>query len=263
LVICGVANLPETLAQGELVGTVKGAFSGADSDKLGFLRSAEGGAICFEDVDGLPLAIQPYLLHFLDTHEVRPIGSTRTFKVNARIMATTNKDLQLLVAQGLFMRDLMYRLGEFVIRIPPLRERREDIAPLVQHLIQCLAVERHEAVRTVDPEAMVLLESAEWPGNCRQVSSAVLHCVLEAKGGVITPEIVRTVPGIAGPTEGTLSELVLLASLSENERRSKGIMVRALELLKGRVKETASALGITYRTFQRDCKRHGIRVRGG
>jgi len=257
-----MGNLPETLVQSELFGHVRGSFSGADTDKLGLLRTADGGSICFDDADKLPLSIQPNLLQFLDTHEVRPIGSARTFKVNVRVLATTNQDLRQLVSRGQFMRDLMNRLGEIEVRIPPLRERREDIAPLVRYLVEAYALEHGEPVPQIDTAAMTLLEMSEWPGNCRDVAKVALHCVLGAERGSITPEIVTAAPGFAPPSEGSPPELGKLASLPEIERRSKAVMVRALELMRWRLKDAATALGITYRTFQRDCQRHGIRIRG-
>jgi DNA-binding NtrC family response regulator len=259
--ILGMADLPETLVQGEMFGHVKGAFSGATDGKVGLLRAATGGSVCLDDIDKLPLSVQPNLLRFLDSHEVRPLGASKPVKLDVRIMATTNQDLRHLVNTGLFMRDLMNRLGEIEIRVPPLRERREDVEPLVRYLVEMYARGRWGKVPAVEPEAMKVLESNGWPGNLRDLAKVVLHCVLRAKEGTITSEILSSAPGFVTSSGSGRDELTRLSGLAASERRSKDVIVRCLELTRWNLKETASVLAIPYRTFQRDCRRHGIRVR--
>jgi DNA-binding NtrC family response regulator len=262
-IICGVGNLPEPLAQSQLFGHKRGVFTGANEDQVGLLQTADHGDILFDDVDKFPLFIQPMFLRFLDDHRICPLGATTATLVNVRVLAATNQDLKQLVAKGLFLKDLMNRLGDIVIHIPPLRERREDIQPLVEYLLKAYALEQQRPVSALDPEALAMLEGAHWPGNVRDIAKAVLHCVLRANGGRITPEIVAGAPGLQELQGGPIAELARLGQLTGDERRSKPIIERALELTRGRGEDAAVALRLSLRTFQRECKRHEIRLRKG
>lgn len=264
-IVCSVADLPESLVQSELFGHVKGAYSGADSDRLGLLQAADGGTIIFDDVDKFALSAQPCLHRFLDDRRVRPVGSSRYERVDVRIASATNRDLEELASKGLFQGDLAYRLSEDVIYVPPLRERREDIAPLVEYLVRAYALEQGRPVPTVEPGAMEVFEAGEWPGNARDVARAVRWCVREAERRVITKERAAEAPGVAGreASRGSGAERARLKGLTLEERRSKEMILRALELSRGKMREAAEILAVPLRTLQRDCQRFEIRMRGG
>ncbi len=170
------AALPEALLESEMFGHVKGSFTGASSNKTGLFEAANSGTIFLDEVGSIPLAVQGKLLRVLQEKEVRAVGSNKTIKVDARVLAATNVPLEQLIEEGTFREDLYYRLSVIPIDIKPLRERPDDILPLVMHFIQQDTQENSEPP-TLTPEAKLTLETYSWPGNIRELENAVKHAV--------------------------------------------------------------------------------------
>lgn len=174
------ANLTDTLAESTLFGHEKGSFTGADKKSPGLISEANGGTLFLDEVGELSLAVQAKLLTFLDKKLYKPVGSTKAAQADVRILAATNVDLQIAVAERRFRSDLYYRLGEYAIRVPLLAERREDIRELMVHFCQRVCEREKLPTMTFSPGAILAAESAEWPGNVRQLSNVVGRAVLRA-----------------------------------------------------------------------------------
>ncbi len=165
------------LMSSQLFGHRKGSFTGADTNYPGSIRSAEGGTIFLDEIGDLPLDLQPKLLRFLQDGEVHPVGESRPVKVNVRVVTATNRDLEAMVAQGLFREDLYYRINILRFHMPPLRDRREEIPALAFHLLERFAQEANKKPLTFTPEALARLSSSEWPGNIRQLANQIQRAI--------------------------------------------------------------------------------------
>ncbi|MFT3693025.1 MAG: sigma 54-interacting transcriptional regulator [Kofleriaceae bacterium] len=179
------AAVPHDLFEGQLFGYRKGAFTGANSDHAGVIRSADGGTLFLDEIGELPLDIQPKLLRFLDAGEVFPLGAERPVTVDVRVIAATNRDLAAEVARGRFRQDLFYRLHVVPLVVPPLRDRRDDIVPLARHFVKLIAGDRPR-LPTLAPDALAALRDYNWPGNVRELRNAVERALAYAQGDVIT-----------------------------------------------------------------------------
>jgi transcriptional regulator with GAF, ATPase, and Fis domain len=180
------AALSETLLESELFGHVKGAFTGAIRDRRGRFKQADGGTILLDEIGSLSLAGQAKLLRVLQEHEFEPVGSSVTASVNVRVVAATNADLKKAVAEGKFREDLYYRLNVFSIDLPPLRERKEDIALLAQHFRQKSNLAIGKKIQAFAAETLAAMMAYDWPGNVRELENAVEHAVLVEKSPVIS-----------------------------------------------------------------------------
>jgi DNA-binding NtrC family response regulator len=185
------AALPEPLLESEMFGHVKGAFTGASSDKEGLLEAASGGTILLDEISSMPLSIQGKLLRVLQEKEVRRVGSNENIPIDARVLAATNTSLEEMIKDGSFREDLYYRLSVIPIQIPPLRERPEDIMPLVYHVIKRETTEG-QTPPVVEPDVAAILESYSWPGNVRELENAVTHAITFAREDKITKEDLPT-----------------------------------------------------------------------
>ncbi|MDE2480084.1 MAG: sigma-54-dependent Fis family transcriptional regulator, partial [Betaproteobacteria bacterium] len=170
------AAIPEALLESELFGHVKGAFTGADVARKGLFQSAQGGTVFLDEIGDMPVALQAKLLRVLQEREVRPLGSQQAVPVDVRIVSATHRDLEVLIAEQSFREDLYYRLNVVNLHIPPLRERREDIAALAQHFVALLSAKHGRHVVGFAPEAMESLMRFDWPGNVRQLMNVVEQC---------------------------------------------------------------------------------------
>jgi len=179
-----VAHWFQTLIESELFGYVKGALTGAMQSKQGLLAIAEGGTVFLDEVGELPLDLQSKLLRALQEREIRPVGSTKTTPIDVRILAATNRDLEQAVAQGVFRRDLYFRLNVLSLRIPPLRERRGDIPLLVTSFLERLSRESDRNYE-VSEDAMKALLGYDWPGNIRELENCIERCCAMNSGPVI------------------------------------------------------------------------------
>jgi two-component system response regulator HydG len=188
-VAVNTSAIPEQLLEGELFGHVRGAFTGANQSRPGLLMEASGGSILFDEIGDMALTLQPKLLRALQLGEIRPVGSDRTERVNVRVIAATHQDLEKLVQDGRFREDLRYRLNVIPIVVPPLRERREDIMPLVLHFLRQARERNPESpVVSVNDEAMNMLIRARWPGNIRELENVVERLVVLGREAVVTAD---------------------------------------------------------------------------
>ena len=245
------AALTETLLESELFGHVRGAFTGAVRDKAGLFEVAGAGTIFLDEIGEIAPTVQAKLLRALQEREIRRVGAERSVKVNARVVAATNRDLRAAVEAGTFREDLYFRLGAFIITVPPLRDRREDIPPLVHHFLVRAAGRMKKDVASVSADAMSALMNYRWPGNVRELEHAVERAVILANGPSIRvrelpPEVTQKSRG--RPGDDTLD-------LQEQER----VMIeRALERFRGNRKKAAEALKISTVTLWRKMKQYGL-----
>ncbi|HNR11804.1 MAG TPA: sigma-54 dependent transcriptional regulator [Thermodesulfobacteriota bacterium] len=181
-------TIPESLIESELFGHRKGAFTGATSHKRGLLSEADGGTVFLDEIGDIPLTIQAKLLRFIQEGEFKPVGGLQSQRVDARIIAATNKDLTALVKEGRFREDLFYRLNVFHIHIPPLRERNEDVPVLARHFLTLYSSQMRKQVREIDPLALEMLLQHVWPGNVRELENVMEHAVIVCQDTVLGPK---------------------------------------------------------------------------
>src|SRR5215471_9077953 len=172
------SNLMESLAESQLFGHVRGAFTDAREDSLGYFRAANGGTLFLDEIGELAVRLQPKLLRAVELHEVQPVGSSQSYKVDLRLIAATNRDLRTMVKAGQFRDDLYYRLSATTIMIPPLRERRDGIGALTLHFIKRYNRLFGKNIRFISPQALSILMAYDWPGNVREFSHAIQSAVM-------------------------------------------------------------------------------------
>jgi len=254
------SSIPENLLESELFGHKKGAFTHADRDRVGLFEQADRGTLFLDEVADMPLPMQIKLLRVLQEGEIRPLGSNKKVKVDVRLVTASNKDLAQLVREGKFREDLFYRINGLTLRLPPLRERREDIPDLVQHLIQRVAKRFFLKPCKVTKEAFHMLMKHDWPGNVRQLEGIVRNAMMFADGEAITPAILKmtelAVPSTspAQPAAGPLSGR-RKGDESESERAQLIEALRRHSMDKNKV---AQELGITLKSVYVRMERHGI-----
>src|SRR5919106_6993076 len=173
--------VPRDMLESQLFGYRRGSFTGADASFAGVIRSAAGGTLFLDEIAEVPLDVQPKLLRFLETHEIHPLGEPQPIKVDVRVIAATNARLEQLVAEGRFREDLFYRLNVVRLRMPPLRERREESPALVEHFIRRYAEQQKKGRLTLSDEALEYLLLYAWPGNIRQLANEVNRMVAMAE----------------------------------------------------------------------------------
>ncbi len=256
---CGA--IPENLLESELFGHRKGAFTDAAEDRAGLFEVADGGTLFLDEIAELPVQLQVKLLRALVEREIRRVGDTHSVAVDVRVIAATARDIGVLVSQGAFREDLFYRLNVVRIHLPPLRERKEDVPPLVDYFVRKLAKRLELANPTVDPEAMEVLQQYAWPGNVRELENAIERAlVLSEGGGRLTPEdlddrfntlqATRDLEQLIG--EDDLSIKVILP------RIEKVLIRRALKRTDGNRTRAAQLLGISHRALLYKLKEYGI-----
>jgi len=256
--------VPKELSEGYLFGYRRGAFTGAVKDSAGVIRTAVGGTLFLDEIGDLPLDVQPKILRFLQEGEIQPLGEQRPVKVDVRIIAATNSDLEEMVAQGRFREDLYYRLNVIRLRVPPLRERRSEIPTIVNYYVNHYSAKFGRSDIQITPQAIDLLMVAEWPGNVRQLCNEVQRVIARSEDGtIITPEQLSpelrhmgapvTPPGTVTPISagGTgpsvtvpLQNVTLADALAEVERR---MIAEALRKHNGNISRAARELGLTRR----------------
>jgi transcriptional regulator with GAF, ATPase, and Fis domain len=183
------AAIPTTLIESELFGHERGAFTGAVARKIGRFELADKSTLFLDEIGEVPLEVQVKLLRVLEEREIERLGSTRSFKIDVRIIAATNRDLQQAVNDGTFRRDLFYRLNVFPIRIPPLRERVSDIPALAWKFIDELSPRIGRRIESISRESLRELERYSWPGNIRELRNIIERAMIVAKGPVLTPQV--------------------------------------------------------------------------
>jgi DNA-binding NtrC family response regulator len=245
------AALTETLLESELFGHARGAFTGAVRDKAGLFEVAGSGTFFLDEIGEVAPTIQAKLLRALQEREIRRVGAERNIKVNARVVAATNRDLRAAVDAGTFREDLYFRLGAFVITVPPLRDRREDIPALVHSFLVSAASRMKKDVTSISPDAMTALMSYRWPGNVRELQHAIERAVIMAHGASI--RVRELPPEVTQKTRHRPGDDTL--DLQEHER----VMIeRALEKFGGNRRKAAEALKISTVTLWRKMKHYGL-----
>jgi DNA-binding NtrC family response regulator len=251
---CGA--LAESLLESELFGHVRGSFTGAVSDKKGLFEQAHGGVIFLDEIGETTPAVQVRLLRAIEEGEVRPVGASRVVHVEVRVIAATNRDLEASSLSGAFRRDLFFRLNVMEIRVPPLRERRDDVPLLVSHFLKTVAP-RAGGLARVTPAAVADLGQRPWPGNVRQLENTIERLALTARGGLIDIEDLppAETPAVAG---GANPDQLFgdLPTLAELEGRYLRHVLRAVD---GNRSRAARILGVDRRTLYRMAERYGLR----
>jgi formate hydrogenlyase transcriptional activator len=251
------AAIPTGLLESELFGHEKGAFTGAVSRKIGRLELADKGTLFLDEIGEISLAVQPKLLRVLQDQEFERLGGTQTLKVDFRLIAATNRDLAEAVRQNEFRSDLYYRLNVFPIRVPPLRERREDIRLLVEHFVQKFARRMGKSITSIPKRTMDTLMGWEWPGNVRELENFIERSVILTQGSVLV---------------APLSEMDLISTTEEKsvdetlEAAEREHILRALRDSRGQIgglKGAAMRLGLKRTTLQSKLKHLGINPRSG
>jgi DNA-binding NtrC family response regulator len=254
LIKVNCAAIPETLLESELFGHVRGAFTGATTNKKGKFALADGGTIFLDEIGTMSPALQAKLLRVLQEREFEPLGSERTQRVDLRVIAATNRDLRQMVSDGRFQEDLYYRLNVIPIHIPPLRERREDIAVLVDHFIAKHAQRAGKRIDGMEPGVLDALQAADWPGNVRELENTVERAVVLSPSPIIGPDVVRIV-GVNTTTPASLPSLNLRQNLDWAERET---VRRALNSSGGVKKDAAEAMGISQRALSYYLAKHRV-----
>jgi two-component system response regulator AtoC len=254
LVKVNCAALPETLIESELFGHVRGAFTGAVANKKGRFALADGGTIFLDEIGTISLTVQAKLLRVLQEREFEPLGSERTVKVDVRVIAATNRDLRQLASEGKFQEDLYYRLNVIPLAMPPLRDRREDIPPLVEYFAKRHAERAGKSITGIAPDALSLLTEASWPGNVRELENTIERAVVLCTQSVIQPRDVVMVGAVAQPQTGLPSQN-LKQNLEWTERET---VRRAIEAARGIKKDAAEAMGISQRALSYYLSKHRI-----
>lgn len=241
------AALPSNLLESELFGHRKGAFSGAESDHEGLLRSANGGTVLLDEVGDMPLDIQAKLLRVLQEHTVRPVGDVRSHAVNIRVLAATNRDMDHAVEQGLFRRDLYHRLALIHLKLPPLRERLGDLPVLAGHRLAELAVSYRRPGLSIAPEAWPAMRAQTYRGNVRELFSRLERAVIMTEGDVLTAaDILGDEPDKAWGSM-SLQDLVRAYEAS--------VMLEVMKFYGNRRRDAARALGLPIRTLNHKLRR--------
>jgi DNA-binding NtrC family response regulator len=254
LVKVNCAAIPENLLESELFGHVRGAFTGALTNKKGKFALADGGTIFLDEIATMAPQLQSKLLRVLQEREFEPVGSERSQKVDLRVVSATNRDIRQMVTDGRFQEDLFYRLNVIPIHIPPLRERREDIPLLVDHFIKKHALRAGKRIDGIEPAVLAALEQADWPGNVRELENTVERAVVMSPGAVIGPDVVRLIGVTSAPASG-LPSMSLRQNLDWAERES---VRRALESSNGVKKDAAEIMGISQRALSYYLAKHRI-----
>ncbi|MGZ4814466.1 MAG: sigma-54-dependent transcriptional regulator [Terriglobales bacterium] len=260
---CGA--FPETLLESELFGYVKGAFTGANTNKNGLFEVANGGTIFLDEISEMTLAMQVKLLRVLQERCLRPVGGTNEISIDVRVIAATNKSLDDLVAENLFREDLYYRLSVIPVEVPPLRERREDIPLLANHFLKKYAPAAGKSILRISQDALKLLCSYEWPGNVRQLENTVERAVALEETNELRVELPTERPkarAAAAAVGGSIGVPFIPNEGLDMERYvadlEKGMILHALKQSNGVQTRAAELLKLSYRSFRHLLKKYDI-----
>jgi DNA-binding NtrC family response regulator len=248
------AALPRELIESELFGSVKGAFTGAHSDRDGLFRQAEGGTLLLDEISEMPIDTQSKLLRVLQDQEVRPVGGKTAYKTNCRLVASTNRKPDEAIRDGKLREDLFYRISAISVYLPPLRERREDIMPLANAFLKRFAAQANRVIKGFGASAIERLTGFDWPGNVRQLQNEVQRAVLLCEGDEVdATDLSVTKVKVAGD-ESTDTNFTLLEGVERNA------IIQMLKDTGGNKLETAKRLGIGRQTLYNKIKAYGIEV---
>ncbi len=257
---CGA--IPDALLESELFGHVKGAFTDATHDKKGLFEEAKGGTLFLDEIGELPPALQVKLLRALQEEEIRRVGDTRAIAIDVRVVAATSRELAQMVEDGSFRQDLYYRLHVMAIAVPPLRERKDDIEPLVEHFVTAVNRRLGTRIAGVGPDAMQHLVAYDWPGNVRELENAIEHAAVMAEGGALVladlPDRVRR-PGRASGGGFALELPPGDLSVKRAQRSlERELILRALAQTQGNRTQAAKLLELSHRALLYKIKEFGL-----
>ncbi|NTW60205.1 MAG: sigma-54-dependent Fis family transcriptional regulator [Nitrospirae bacterium] len=245
------ASLSESLIESEIFGHEKGAFTSAYQLKHGLVEVADTGTLFLDEIGEMPIGLQAKLLRFLDSGEFRRVGGNKALTVDVRLIAATNKDLAAMIKQGTFREDLYYRLNVINITLPPLRERKEDIAALARHFLKQYAKKLDKSITDLTSDALELLAGYHWPGNVRELENVVERAVILCESNLLGAE------DLSVPTPAVIAELGTNPSLEEME---KNYILRVLKEANGNQSRASQLLGIDRKTLYLKLKKYGIQT---
>ena len=254
LIKLNCAAIPSGLLESELFGHERGAFTGALMRKAGRFEAADKGTLFLDEVGDIPLELQPKLLRVLQEHEFERLGSTHTQQVDVRVVAATHRDLKQMVQDGEFRSDLYYRLHVFPLSVPPLRERREDIAILVRHFVDEYARRMNRRIETIPPQAIEALISYSWPGNVRELQNFIERSVILSPGNVLRPPLAEL-------KESAVQTPSSVSTLEEMEREHVLRAIRASHWVLGGPNGAAARLGMKRTTLAYRIRKLNIPLR--
>ncbi len=244
--------IPKDLAESELFGHAKGAFTGASSARKGHFELADGGTLFLDEIGDMPFELQAKLLRVLDERSITPVGDERSKPVDVRILAATNIDLESKIAAGKFRPDLYFRLAQFRVIVPPLRERREDIPLLTEHFLKLFATEMGVEKPALSQEALAALEAYHFPGNVRELKHIIEGALIKSGGAVIQLKHLHFLPATMSPKDESSAEIPLNLQQAEVY-----LIKRAMKQANGNISEAARLLGITRPTLYSKLARAG------
>lgn len=251
-VVVNCAAMPEGLIESEIFGHTKGAFTGAAAERRGAVQFAAGGTLFLDEIGDMPLSLQPKLLRVLETGEIRPLGSDQILHADVRVIAATNKKIEADVGAGRFREDLFYRLNVISIRLPPLRDRREDILPLAEEFIRKIAKEMKCPAKRMSEDAAAVLTAYPWPGNIRELKNAIERAMILCEGDTLSSLDLA----LPAPTRHPLEENpAVVRPMDDLEHLA---IENALRTHGGHKAKTAKALGISTATLWRKMKEYRI-----
>lgn len=255
------AAIPRELLENELFGSEKGAFTSSHARKMGKFEIAEGGTIFLDEIGDMDISLQAKLLRVLQEKKFERLGGNKTIDVNVRVIAASNMDLKNAIKKRTFREDLYYRLSVFPIQIPPLRERREDIAALADHFIIRFCKELNKKTKKLSREALSLMERYHWPGNVRELENTIERAIILCEGKTITPDqIAIRLPSSAEIRLREGAGLKEVAALAQAEAE-KSLIKRVLTQTNGNKKKSAEILKIDYTTLFEKLKKYGLHTR--
>ena len=256
LVKVNMGGIPESVFEAEMFGHVRGAFTDAKTDRIGRFELADGGSLFLDEIANIPLAQQPKLLRVLEDGELERVGSSRTLKVDVRLVSATNADLAADVARGAFRKDLLFRLNTLELHLPPLRDREADIGLLAQSFLARFASRYQRDTLRFAPTALRALEGYAWPGNVRELSHVIERAVLMLDGDVVDEAALNLKPGATHSLSGAVA---LAASESMTVEAAEEKLVRdALQRTGGNIQRAATLLGLSRPSLYRRMEKYGI-----
>ena len=248
------AALPETLMESELFGHEKGSFTGAVRSTKGLFTQAHAGSLFLDEIGDMPLSIQAKLLRALQERQFYPIGSEKPVEVDVRVIVATQKDLESHVKQGLFREDLFYRIHVIPIQLPPLRERKEDIPPLVEHFVKKFSQQMKKEVKGLMPQAIQRLMLHEWPGNVRELENTVEYAVAMTQQNMVAEDFILQTKGV-----GVASGEPLMPLKEARDAYEKAYLIHLLEICEGNVTKAAKLAGKYRADFYDLLRKHNLK----
>jgi DNA-binding NtrC family response regulator len=260
---CGA--IPEALLESELFGFEKGAFTGAERRREGHFKLAQGGTCFLDEIGNLPLGLQAKLLRVLESGELQPVGADKTTRMDVRFIAATNHDLQSRIGRGDFRSDLYYRLAQYTITVPPLRERLEDLEYLAQRFLNEAGVELRRPVETIVPAAVAALRAHDWPGNVRELRNVIRQAVLKTNDLEIDASdisaAIGTPPAAAPAPAGVPSQSLRATADQAAKSAERSAIVETLRVTNGNKSQAAKLLQTDYKTLHLKMKQLGIHAK--